>query len=69
MSDVPVIFTMWLGVFAVGIAWAFLAARGLLLRKWKVLTLGGCASVAIIFSTISALGLGHRLFGWMVTKP
>ena len=72
MSDVSVICLVGFGAFAMGIAWALVAARGLFLRKWKVLTLAWgtfCGSVAIIFSAISALGLGHALLGWMVTKP
>ncbi len=65
-------FLVGAGTFALGIGWALVAARGLFLRNWKVLSLGWgtfCAAEIIIFSTISALGLGHVLFGWMVTKP
>lgn len=72
MSDLPVLFAVWFGMFVMGISYALLAAHGLFLRNWKLLTVGWgtfCASVPIIFSTISALGLGHVLFGWMVTKP
>jgi hypothetical protein len=71
-SEALVICLVWLGVFAMGIAWGLGAARGLFLRRWKVLTLGWgmfCASAAIFFGFVSALGLGHALFGWMVTRP
>ena len=72
MSDFLVLSLVALGAFAMGIAWAFIAARGLFIRKWKALTLAWgtfCASVPVIFSAISALGLGHALFGWMMAKP
>ncbi|WP_168075709.1 hypothetical protein [Caulobacter sp. SSI4214] len=68
MRDVGVMTLLWLGGFFLGMVWAFIAARRLFMRRWKVLSLSWgafCASMWIFFSAVSLLGLGHKLFGWV----